>query len=256
MIIKNDSDYKGIRSAAKLSVDILSRLRDNLKVGVLPIDLDKLALELCDKHGVIPAFSTVPNYDYNSCISVNEDVLHGIPSDSRPIEEGDLVKIDFGVVNNGFYTDHCYTFSMGNPSEENERLISTGKLAVESSIDKAVAGNFTGDIGYTMQTISELAGYNVLKQYVGHAVGRSLWEDPQIPAYGEQGQGDVLVKDLVVCLEAQVVTGSDEVYIKDDEWTIATKDGSKGVMFEYMVIVGEDEPEVITDTRDWQTVIN
>lgn len=256
MIIKNKAEYKAIKSTAKLSVDILASIRDSLRPGIFPIELDNLALDLCREHGVKPSFARVPGYNFNSCISVNEDVLHGIPSSDRRIESGDLVKIDFGIVKDGYYTDHCYTFSMGEPTAENKRLIQTGKLAVESSIKQALSNNTTGDIGNTMQTIAEMAGYNVLKQYVGHAVGRSLWEDPQIPAYGEPGDGDVLQDGTVVCLEAQVVAGSDQVYIKNDGWTITTRDRQPGVMFEYMVIVRDKNPEVITDTRDWETVID
>ncbi len=253
--VKTAADLTIIKQAAQISQAILHQLVDYTKPGITPLDIDRLAGELCAKKGVKPAFFGVQgptNFPGNMCVCVNEEILHAIPRDTRKIQEGDLVKLDFGIIYKEFYTDHCVTLGIGKLSSEDERLLKVGKLAVESSISQAIAGNHTGDLGYVMQSVAELAGFNVLSGFVGHGIGRSLHEFPQVPAYGEPHTGAKLEPGMVICVEAQVVAGKDETYIADDGWTVIIKDGSRGVMFEYMVLITEDKPEVLTDTRSWK----
>jgi len=253
------SEFKdGMRSACDVSMKILRELHDAVKPGMKSIQLDRLAKKLCEDNGVEAAFhgvegmsSKFPGY---SCISVNEQVLHSIPGD-RKFKEGDLVKIDFGIIKDGYYTDHCVTVGVKSLSPENEHLLRVGKLAIESAALKAKVNTRVGVLGDTMQTIVELAGYNVLKDYVGHGIGQSLHLPPEIPAYGHPKSGAMIREGEVLCVEAQIVAGEDEVITLEDDWTIVTADGSNSVMFEYMVLIEGGESVILTDTRDWPVIV-
>lgn len=253
--IKTAAELDMMREAAGVSTQILDELRKHTHIGVKPTEINDLAGELCAKHSVVPAFKDVKKpgsvFGGNLCLSVNDAVLHGRPFSEEPFNSGDLVKLDFGIIHKGYYTDQCVTVGLGEVSEEDTRLVNIGKFAVQSALKQAVTGNATGDIGNVIQTIAESAGFNVLKEYVGHSIGRSLWEDPQVPPYGKKGAGDELKSGMVLCIEAQIVAGSDETYVDDDKWTIYTEDGKKGVMFEYMVVVGDSNPELLTKNLDW-----
>ncbi len=256
--IKSSEELEIIREATRISTEIMHELRLNVAPGVSAAEIDRLAGELCKKAGVIPAFKNQPGYvpfPGNLCVCVNEEVLHAVPKEERIFEKGDLVKIDFGVIYNNFYTDHCTTVAVSELLPEDEKLMKVGKFAVESAVKKVKNGVKVGDLGHTMQTITEMAGFNVLKDYVGHGIGRSLHEYPQIPAFGTIGQGAELKTGMVICVEAQVVKGKEDVYVTEDKWTVATKDGEKAVMFEYMVAVTDEGSEVLTKTMDWPLVI-
>ncbi len=255
---KGKPDYNLVKDAASISMEIMRKLYDSVEVGVAHSEIDNLAFDLCDKYQVRPAFYNVQvgNNKYPSalCISVNDAVLHGLPAKGAKFSPGDVVKLDFGVVYRGHFTDFCVTFGLNPVAETDVALIKVAKLAVLSAAKKAQAGVFTGDLGNTMETIAETAGYSVLTGYVGHGIGTSLWEQPQIPAYGNSGEGDALVSGAVICVEAQVVAGSPNVYIDKDRWTVRTQDGSNGAMFEYMLIVNDGQPEILTDTSEWPVV--
>jgi methionyl aminopeptidase len=259
MIIKAKKDLKNYRKAAEISLGVLNTLRKNLKVGMSSLELDELAGEEMKSRGVVSSFKGVPGvkgpFKFNTCISVNNEILHGIPNE-RVFKKGDLVKIDLGVIYEGLYTDHCYTFVIKDYLDENdEQLVNTGKLAVESAVKKAVAGNTTGDLGFTMHSIAQMAGFDTLKEYIGHGIGRGLHDEPEIPAYGNPGEGDELEEGMVICIECQVVEGSDRVFTDESGWTIKTKDNGKGVMFEYMVVVQKDKPLILTPNMDWPVIV-
>jgi methionyl aminopeptidase len=186
---------------------------------------------------------------------VNEEILHGIPSNTRKMQSGDVVKLDFGIIYNGYYTDHCYTFILGEPSEEDLRLVQTSKKATESAMMMAIHGNRIGDIGSVMHSIAQKQGYDVLKDYVGHGIGKHLHEDPDVPAYGIAGHGEILKEGMALCIESQVVSGTDLTITQPNGWTIISADGKKASMFEYMVIVRQQKPEVLTKMEDWPIVI-
>ena len=259
MIVKIQEDYNKIKKAADISLSIMREMADNLKEGVTPLEIDTLAGQLCEKNNVKPAFKGVGDlrnpYEYNSCIALNDEILHSTPK-NIPLVYGDLVKLDFGVNYEGYFTDHCYTFVIGGyRNDEDERLLNTGKLAVESAVALAISGNTTGDLGFTMQSITELAGFNVLKNYVGHGIGRSLHEPPEIPAWGKKGHGKQLKEGMLICIEAQIVANSPDTFIdKSDNWTVKTKDLSRGVMFEYLVIVRQNKPEILTPMANWDVI--
>lgn len=246
------------RQAAQISTQILKEMVAMVKPGVLPNEIDRLAGKLCQEHGVQPAFKGVKNghwvYEYNSCISVNDEILHGIPDDRRALKTGDLVKLDFGIIYQGMYTDQCVTVGVGKVSAEDKKLLEVGKEAVLSAVKLAKTGNHTGDLGHMMHQTAYRAGFDVLKMYVGHGIGEYLHLDPEIPAYGQPGEGKELKDGMVICVECQVVTGSDETFVEKNGWTVKTVDGGKGVMFEYMVLVGS-KPEILTPTIDWPLIV-
>ncbi len=257
MIVRSEEDKTKFRKAATISTEIIKKMSDELKVGVLPSDIEDYCWELCKLKDVEPAFYGVvqtgnPPFPASCNINVNDEILHAIPSNTRKFEKGDVVKIDFGIRSEGIYTDHCYTFVIDELSKEDSLLVNNAKLATESAMKKAIHGNTTGDLGYTMQSIAELAGFEVLKNYVGHGIGKTLWEAPQIPAFGIEGEGDELVEGMVLCIECQLVKGTDRTYIDSDGWTIKTSNGNKGAMFEYMVIVSKNKPEILTPMQNWE----
>ncbi len=254
MIIRSQKQLKKYQEAAKISTEILNELRQAVKIGATPLEVDRLADKLADQHNARPNFKGVGpagnKYKHATCISVNDTVVHGIP-DHRMFEEGDLVKVDFGIEKNNLHTDHCFTVGLGALDAEDERLIEAGKEAVQAAVYKAVAGNYTGDLGFTMQSIVNQAGFSVAKEFVGHGIGATMHDQPQIPAYGKPGRGYELEEGMVLCIEAQVLAGEDDVYFTDDGWTVKTRDGEKAVMFEYMVVVGPEKPVILTPTLNW-----
>ncbi len=249
-VIQNEIEYKLIKEATRISTEILKKIKDATKIGVSAAQLDELAGQLCEEYEVKPSFLGVPGpkgpYQNNICISTNDEILHTIPTEDRVFQSGDIVKLDFGIIYKGFYTDHCVTVGLGELTDDEKRLIETGKLCIESGIKQAIKGNTVGDISNALQTVADLAGFEYVTTYVGHGIGRSLHLSPEIPAYGEKGTGKKLQEGMVLCIENQITLGSSALKLDSDGWTLKTKDGSKGVMFEHMVIVRDGKAEVIT----------
>lgn len=254
MIIENEQQLSILREAGKISVSILNELGKNLKVGVTPLEIDNLAGDLCIENKVHPSFRRVDGWNNNCCISVNDVAVHGIPN-SVSLKNGDLVSIDFGIVYKKLYTDHCWTWCIGEPTSEQTKLLDAGRRAVENAIPFAVTGNRTGDLGYIMRNEARKDGFTTLSMFCGHGIGKNLHGDPEILAYGKRGTGDLLEDGMEICIECQVVDDVDDVIIDKDGWTARTKHGGNSVMFEYMVVVGDKEPEVITNTFDWRVSV-
>ena len=254
MVITKPKDEKTLREACTISVDILEQLGEHLHEGVTPLEIDFQAGFLCKKYNVLPAFKRVEGYNFNTCISVNDVAVHGIPKDI-PVKKGDLVSIDFGIIYNGIYTDHCWTWSIGEPDSKKAKLIKAGREAVEVAVSKAIVGNRTGDLGFAMRDVAQRYGFTTLSLFVGHGIGKTLHDDPEIPAYGAEGMGKLLTDGMVICVECQVVDDEDDVDIDDDGWSAKTVNGGNSVMFEYMVIVRKDNPVILTDTLNWETVV-
>ncbi len=253
MVINKAKDEKILREACTISVDILKHVGESIREGITALELDNIAGNLCRKYHVKPAFKRVRGYNFNTCISVNDVAVHGIPKDI-PLIKGDLVSIDFGIIHKGMYTDHCWTWSVGKPAENNAKLLLTGRQAVENCIPLAVTGNYTGDLGHEMERIAKDRGYNILKMFVGHGIGKTLHDSPDIPAYGSKGSGTRLITGMVICIECQVVNDNGRVVIDDDGWSAKTANGGNSVMFEYMLIVDNEKPIILTDTRSWDTL--
>ncbi len=254
MIIKNKKQLKTYQTAGEISSKILNELRKAVKIGTPAIEVDQLADMLCKKHQVKPNFKGQGGpgnrYQHATCISVNDTVVHGIPDD-RKFQSGDIVKIDFGIEYEGLNTDHCFTIGVGQVSKQDKKLMKAARDGIQRAAKKAAAGNYAGDLGYSMQRAANREGFSVAKEFVGHGIGRTLHDEPQIPAYGRPQTGTKLKKGQVLCVEAQVLAGSDDIYIADDGWTVKTSDGSNAAMFEYMVVVQEDKPIFLTPTLDW-----
>jgi methionyl aminopeptidase len=255
MIINSDHQLAKYQEIGKKSADILWQLWQATAAGTTPIEIDKLAEKLCQKNNVVPAFKGVGSrknpYRYVTCIGVNDSVVHGIPT-SIPLEEGDIVKVDFGLIDEGFYTDHCFTKSIGKPSEEDLQLMKVARRSVQEAARKAVVGNQVGDLGFTMQSITEKAGFSVVKEFVGHGIGFTMHDEPQIPAWGQVRKGLTLKRGQVLCVESQVIASADDgVYMEEDGWTIRSNSGAKSAMFEYMVVVQEKKTVFLTPTLDW-----
>ncbi len=255
MIISKPKEEKILREASEISMRILQKLGESIKEGVTSLDIDRKAGVLCREYNVKAAFKKVSGYNYNTCISVNDVAVHGVPNDI-PFKKGDLVSIDFGIVYKGMYTDHCWTWSIGKPDENREKLLKVGRAAVENAVQKAVTGNRTGDLGFEMEKEANVNGFNILEMFVGHGIGKTLHDEPEILAYGEKGTGELLVDGMVICVECQVVDdiGSD-VRIDEDGWSAKTMNGGNSVMFEYMVIVRKDSPIILTNSLNWGTVV-
>ena len=259
MIIQTSKQLKIYRKAANLSTSILKQLIYALKPGIYPIEIDNLAKQLCRQNQVQPAFEGVGRpgnlYQYATCVSVNNTAVHGAPSSTIKLKEEDIVSVDFGIVVNNLYTDHCVTVAIKKLTPSTEKLIRTAKKSVLEAVAKATPGNTIGDLGHTMHSIAKSEGFDVLKQYTGHGIGLTLHESPNIPAHGQPGTGDILKKGQVICIEDQLVTGSDQVYVdKKDNWSVKTTDNGNSAMFEYMVVVGKN-PEILTQTMSWPIVI-
>lgn len=258
MIIKNKNQKREYLEACQISVEILKQIYDAIEIGVSPIDLDKLAGKFCEKNNVKSSFFDVPGrkgvYGYNSCIQINDVAVHGIPNANYTIQDGDLVTIDFGIIHKGYYTDHCVSVGVGNVSEENKHLLQVGTESVLSAVKQATSGNHTGDIGYTLENEVRKHGYDTLKEYIGHGIGESLHDEPEVPAYGYKGDGALLKKGEVICIESQVVAGEAKVKTDADGWTTRTRDGSNAVMFEYMVMVDNTKPLIMTPTQNWPLI--
>lgn len=253
---KTQLELEQIRAACKISQEILQQLVGLVGVGRAAGEIDELANKLCEQYQVKPAFKNyaprgLPPFPYAASVCLNDEVVHGFSTKEKIMQTGDIVTLDFGIVYQGWYTDHCVSVGVGELAAEDMRLLQTAKLAVSSAIPQAVAGKRTGDIGNAMEQVALLAGYDVIKHYIGHGIGRSLHEAPEVPAYGYPDQGAKLEPGMILCLEAQVVSGTDEITTDSDQWTVRTADGKKCAWFEYMVLVGEKSAEVLTDTRSW-----
>lgn len=255
MIIKNKKQKKEYQDVCDLSVQILRSIYDKIAIGAKPIDLDKFAGEQCEKYGSKPAFFDVPGkkgiYGYNSCIQINDVAVHGIPAADYEIKSGDLVTVDFGIIKNGYFTDHCVTVGVGDVSKENKKLLEAGFNSVFNATKQAITGNTTGDIGFVLESEARQDGFDTLKEYIGHGIGYSLHDEPEIPAHGFPGQGEQLRKGEVICVESQVVAGEAKVITDPDGWTTRTRDGKNAVMFEFMVMVDNTKPIIMTKTNDW-----
>lgn len=255
MIINSDHQLAKYQEIGKKSTEILWQLWQATVEGTTPVAIDKLAERLCQKYGVTSAFKGVGSrknpFRYVTCIGINDVVVHGIPTDI-PLVKGDMVKVDFGLIDDGFYTDHCFTKSIGEPSPEDLRLMKVARRAIQEAARKAVVGNQVGDLGFTMANVAEQAGFVTVKEFVGHGIGFTMHDEPQIPAWGKVRSGLTLKRGEVLCVEAQVIASKDDgVYMEEDGWTIKSDSGAKSAMFEYMVVVQEKRPVFLTPTLEW-----
>lgn len=245
IILKRESDIAKMREAGKILAWTLRMVSGEIKPGVTPAKLDELADKLIREKGGKPSFLGYRGYPASTCISVNNVVIHGIP-DEKPLEEGDIIDLDFGVFKDGFHADSAWTFPVGKVSKAAERLLNITRESLMQGISKAKAGNKVGDIGSTVQKYVESNGYSVVRELVGHGIGKNLHEEPNVPNYGKPSSGAVLREGTTICIEPMVNEGTAEIVTLDDGWTMVTKDGKLSAHFEHTVAITREGPEILT----------
>lgn len=246
IVLRTPDEIARIREACLVVHEVLEELARAAAPGVTTAELDRLALARTRARGAVPAFLGYHGYPAALCISVNDEVVHGIPSPRRVLAEGDLVGLDFGVVLGGFYGDAARTVAVGRPSPEAARLVETTRAALDAAIAAARPGGRVGDIGAAVQALVEGRGYSVVREFVGHGIGRRLHEPPQVPNWGTPGTGALLRPGTVLALEPMVNLGASDVEVLDDGWTAVTADGSLSAHFEHTVAVTENGPEILS----------
>lgn len=247
MIVKSESEIACMRQSALLVSQTLTAVARELRPGITTLWLDNFIASFIRDHGAVPSFFQYHGYPYNSCLSVNDVVVHGFPN-QRELREGDIISVDVGVLYQGWHGDHAYCFAIGDPGAQVMELISVTKESLYLGIEKAVAGNRVGDISFAIQSHTEKKhGYGVVRELVGHGLGRDLHEDPQVPNYGKRGTGPKLKEGIVLAIEPMINLGKKEVYTEKDGWTVRTRDGKPSVHFEHDVCVRKDQAEVLSD---------
>ena len=244
--LKTTRELRYMRDAGKISQEALLKAGEAVRPGVSTLELDKIVRRTIEKAGAVPSFLGYGGFPASACISVNNVVIHGIPSAHEILKEGDIVSIDVGAIYEGFNGDNAWTFPCGKVSEEAQKLMDATRESLFLAIEKAVPGNRIGDIGAAVQRYVEVRGYSVVRQFVGHGVGTNLHEDPSVPNYGTPGRGVRLLPGMTIAIEPMVTQGSCEVKILKDGWTTVTKDGKLAAHFEHSIAITPDGPVILT----------
>ena len=245
IILKTPEEIELMRESSQLVSKTLGMLAKEVKPGAMPLELDKLAEEFIRDQGGKPGFLGM--YDFPNTLnwSPNEQVVHGIP-DQTPLKDGDIISIDCGVFMNGFYGDHAYTFEVGEVAEETKALLKTAKESLYIGIEQFKAGNRVGDVGFAIQQYNEAQGYGIVRELVGHGLGNSLHEGPEMPNYGKRGRGKVFKEGLVVAIEPMINMGTHRVIQGRDGWTIKTADGKPSAHFEHNIAIVDGKPKLLS----------
>lgn len=242
---KTDEEIELLRESSLLVSKTLAQLAKEIKPGVKTITLDKIAETFIRDHKAIPGFLNYRGYPNTLCISVNSQVVHGIPSEYE-LREGDIISIDCGTILNDFYGDSAYTFAVGEISEEKKRLLKITKESLYKGLENAVVGNRVGDISSSIQLHAETAGYSVVRELVGHGIGKSLHEKPEVPNFGKKGSGIKLQHGMVICIEPMINMGRKEIIESGDGWTISTRDGKPSAHYEHQVAIKKDKVDILS----------
>ncbi|MFN4234018.1 MAG: type I methionyl aminopeptidase [Bacteroidia bacterium] len=252
--IKSEEEIELIRQSSLLVGKTLAEVAKHIKPGIKTIELDTIAENFIRDNGALPGFKGMYGYKHTLCISVNSQVVHGIPGDYE-LKEGDIISVDCGVLKNGYYGDVAYTFPVGNISPEVKRLLDVTKECLNLAIEKAIAGNRIGDIGSAVQEHAEKNGYGVVRELVGHGLGKNLHEEPEVPNYGRKGNGVKLVEGMVLAIEPMINMGTKNVKHEKDGWTITTADGKPSAHFEHDVVVRKGKAEVLSSFSEIEEVL-
>lgn len=245
IILKNDSEIDLMRKAGRIVGETLLLIEENIRPGITTAELDRLAEEFITKQGAKPSFKGLYGFPASLCISVNEQVVHGIPG-SYKLKEGDIVSVDCGAELNGFHGDAARTFAVGVVSEQAQKLINITRECFFKGVEKAVIGNRLTDISHEIQQYVEAAGFSVVRDYVGHGIGRKVHEDPEVPNFGRPGRGPKLQQGMVLAIEPMVNIGEYHVKTLGDDWTVVTADGTLSAHYENTIAILPDGPEVLT----------
>ena len=245
--LKNAQQLDCMRRSGALLYEVLCRLRETIKPGMSTAELDVYAEQLIRKHKAIPSFLDYQGYPASICASINDEVVHGIPSETAILKEGDILSVDCGLILDGWQSDSAFTVGVGKISAENQKLIDVTEESFFKGIRKAIAGNHIGDIGHAVQTHAESFGYGVVRDLTGHGIGRNMHEDPSVPNFGRPGHGTRLRAGMTLAIEPMITMGDYHVAELDDGWTIVTEDGSFCSHYEHTIAINEKGlPEILS----------
>lgn len=256
--LKTEDEIELLREANLLVSATLAEIAKVIRPGVTTKELDKLAETFIRDHGAQPTFKGFPNpyggpFPASICASVNDEVVHGIPNDN-PLKDGDIVSVDCGTLLNGFNGDSCYTFCVGEVSEETKHLLKTTKKSLYKGIEAAIAGKRLGDIGYAVQTCCEQEGYGVVREFVGHGIGKEMHEEPAVPNYGRRGNGVQIKNGLCIAIEPMITQGSPQIVMMPDRWTIKTQDGKWAAHFEHTIAVHHGKADILSTFEEIEKI--
>ena len=243
--LKTNEEIEILRENAILVSKTLAEVGKAIVPGVATSTLDKIAETFIRDNGAVPGFLGYGGFPYTLCVSVNDVVVHGFPG-SYILQEGDIVSVDCGTIYKGFYGDSAYTFPVGEIDTESANLLKVTKESLYLGAEKAIAGNRIGDIGAAVQQYAEQAGFSVVREMVGHGIGKNLHESPEVPNYGKQGKGKKLSEGMVICIEPMINMGKKEIYLHNDGWTVSTVDKKRSAHYEFMVAVRDGKADVLT----------
>lgn len=248
-LVRNDIELEIMRESGRITAQVLKAVIEGVEIGVNLLDLERIANQKLQELGAEASFKTVPGYLYATCLNLNEEVVHGIPRDIV-LKKGDVLKIDLGALYKGWHTDSAWTVVVGGTDDpELKKFLSVGEESMWAAVKQAKEGNFVGDISSAMQRVIEGGGYTVVKNLTGHGVGKEPHEAPEIPGFGKEKTGMKLESGMTLAIESIYTTGDDDIYTKQDKWTISGEENTVAGLFEMTVIVTKDGPEVITDWR-------
>ena len=243
--VKTDAEIEKISKACLVAADILAELKGHVKVGITTLELEEIADGLFRKKGAIPAFKGYRGYRFATCLSINEEVVHGLPG-KRVLKDGDIIGVDVGAIVDGYYGDNAETFPVGKISAAAKRLISATRNALYKAIAEARDGNHLGDVSFAVESEAKKNGFSVVKDLYGHGVGTTLHEDPLIPNFGKKGTGIMLRSGMTLAIEPMLNIGASEIRTLEDGWTIVTADGSLSAHFEHTILVTKGAPKILT----------
>lgn len=244
--IKTLEELKVLREAGAILASVVNELKCSLKSGVTTLEIDQKAEELMKSRKVIPAFKGYRGFPACVCLSVNEEVVHGVPGD-RILKDGDIASLDVGIIYKGYYSDMAATFGIGTIRPELKKLLDVTSESLRKGIERARPGNHLSDISHAIQKHAEANQFSIVREFVGHGIGKHLHEDPEIPNFGSPHQGPVLKEGMVLAIEPMVNIGRSATRILRDGWTVATEDGKPSAHFEHTIAIGRDEPEILTE---------
>ena len=259
IFLKTEDEIALMRQANLLVGKTLGELATHIKPGITTLQLDQIAEEFIRDHGAVPTFKGFPNpyggpFPASICTSVNDVVVHGVPNKDTVLKEGDIISIDCGTLLNGFCGDSCYTYCVGEVSEEVKVLLRTTKESLYRGIDNAVHGHHLGDISSAVQDHCEAHGYGIVRELTGHGIGHEMHEDPQVPNYGRRGNGIMLKANMCIAIEPMVTMGKRDIWLDQDRWTVHTRDGKPAAHFEHTVVVRRGQAEILSSFEEVERI--
>ncbi len=250
IILKSNREIEIMREAGMILYEVMNGLKEKVKEGVSASELDSYAEDKINSFGATPAFKGYRGYPYTICVSVNDEVIHGFPIKEKIFKNGDLVSLDLGLMYKGYYSDMAYTVPVGDIDLEKKRLLEIGERVLYAAISMAKVGMRVGNISSTIENLSKKHGYSVVKEFIGHGIGRKLHEEPEVPNFGSENSGVILKEGMTIAIEPMICMGSGEVFVDRDGWTVKTKDKKPSVHFEHTVAITKNGPLILTSPEE------